>query len=61
LVTFGVNSCVCPAIRLTLAGATVTVMGGLSVTVAVSTVVLSAWLLAVTVTVAEAAMVVGAV
>jgi hypothetical protein len=36
-------------------------MGGLSVTVAVSTVVLSAWLLAVTVTVAEAAMVVGAV
>ena len=59
--TVAANCCPCPPYKLTVAGVTVTPIGGLSVIVAVAVFVPSATLVAVTVTVLDAVTVAGAV
>lgn len=61
LLTVGVNCCVWPPPRAAVGGATDTVIGGASVIVAVANLVVSAWLVAVTVTVCCVVMLAGAV
>jgi len=62
LITEAVNCWVCPPLNVMVAGATaLTDTAGLSVTVAVDVLVLSAWLVAVTTTVCCVATVAGAV
>jgi hypothetical protein len=60
-VTLAVNCCVWPATRVLVTGVTVTPTGGFSVTAALADLVVSAALVAVTVTVCAVAMDAGAV
>jgi hypothetical protein len=61
LVTVAANCWVCPAVKLAVTGETVNETGGDNVTEAVAVLVVSAWLVAVTVTVVCEPIVAGAV